>query len=253
MNKSSYWPSCLGRLIDLVVNCCGLVIARVTTSDTWPLAVLPFDGPFGFCELFDPRFQPWTGGGDHFSFFNQPAAAHANFQMFWRSVRPLLADDERAAARLDQVGEGFASAMEQALEAMWARKLGMRTIDTTLLKELLQLMVQTKVDYHLFQSPLTRTRGFGVSQEELYQPTSADIDTAGKTACDGAIVLSEGDAKLSEAMMRTNPCITRREWLVAPAYKEAALGENHPVHEHKPYSARHTMRCHQTLRQNTIA
>ena len=31
--------------------------------------------------------------------------------------------------------------------------------------------------------------------------------------------------------MRTNPCITWREWLVAPAYKEAALGENHLVHE----------------------
>ncbi len=35
-------------------------------------------GPFGFCELFDPRFQPWTGGCDLFSFFNQPAAAESN-------------------------------------------------------------------------------------------------------------------------------------------------------------------------------
>ena len=25
-------------------------------------------GPFGFCEVFDPEFQPWTGGGQHFSF-----------------------------------------------------------------------------------------------------------------------------------------------------------------------------------------
>ena len=40
-------------------------------------------GPFGFCEMFDPRFQPWTGGGFHFSFLNQPGAAKANFQMFW--------------------------------------------------------------------------------------------------------------------------------------------------------------------------
>ena len=31
-------------------------------------------GPFGFCEIFDPWFQPWIGGGEHFSFFNQPAA-----------------------------------------------------------------------------------------------------------------------------------------------------------------------------------
>ncbi|MEM6732793.1 MAG: protein adenylyltransferase SelO family protein, partial [Myxococcota bacterium] len=28
-------------------------------------------GPFGFMEVFDPQFQPWTGGGTHFAFFNQ--------------------------------------------------------------------------------------------------------------------------------------------------------------------------------------
>ena len=63
-------------------------------------------------------------------------------------------------------------------------------------------------------------------------------------------MLSEGDVKqVSEAMMRTNPCFTWREWLVAPAYKKAALGENHLVHELQavfsaPYDA-----LPQTLRQ----
>ena len=47
-------------------------------------------GPFGFCELFDPRFQPWTGGGAHFCFFNQPVAAEANYRMFWKSLRTLM-------------------------------------------------------------------------------------------------------------------------------------------------------------------
>ncbi len=32
-------------------------------------------GPFGFCDIFDPYYQPWTGGGRHFSFFAQPIAA----------------------------------------------------------------------------------------------------------------------------------------------------------------------------------
>ncbi|MEO0374418.1 MAG: protein adenylyltransferase SelO family protein, partial [Cyanobacteria bacterium P01_A01_bin.17] len=45
-------------------------------------------GPFGFCEIFDPWFQPWTGGGEHFAFFNQPRAAEANYYMFWKAVRP---------------------------------------------------------------------------------------------------------------------------------------------------------------------
>ena len=32
-------------------------------------------GSFGFMEMFDPKYQSWTGGGMHFSFFNQPVAA----------------------------------------------------------------------------------------------------------------------------------------------------------------------------------
>jgi uncharacterized protein YdiU (UPF0061 family) len=29
-------------------------------------------GPFGFIDAFNPYYQPWTGGGEHFSFWNQP-------------------------------------------------------------------------------------------------------------------------------------------------------------------------------------
>ena len=39
-------------------------------------------GPFGFIDMFDPKYQPWTGGGVHFSFLNQPQAAERNFKMF---------------------------------------------------------------------------------------------------------------------------------------------------------------------------
>ncbi len=71
-------------------------------------------GPFGFCETFDPWFQPWTGGGEHFSFFNQPNAAEANYHMFWKAVRPLLAEDTEALERFDQIRRGFAEEMQEA-------------------------------------------------------------------------------------------------------------------------------------------
>jgi uncharacterized protein YdiU (UPF0061 family) len=48
-------------------------------------------GPFGFCDVFDPHFQSWTGGGHHFSFMNQPVAAQQNFKSFCHALRPLLA------------------------------------------------------------------------------------------------------------------------------------------------------------------
>ena len=104
-------------------------------------------GPFGFCELFDPGFQPWTGGGEHFCFFNQPLAAEANYQMFWSALRLLLSGDADALARLDQLRDGFAEAMQQQLEAMWASKLGLTSYDAALVNELLELMLRSKVDY----------------------------------------------------------------------------------------------------------
>ena len=82
-------------------------------------------GPFGFCELFDPRFQPWTGGGEHFSFFNQPNAAQTNYHMFWKALRPLLSDNEKALARLDTLREDFADTMNHEFERMWAKKMGL--------------------------------------------------------------------------------------------------------------------------------
>ncbi len=31
-------------------------------------------GPFGFIEKFEPLWNMWVGGGEHFGFLNQPAA-----------------------------------------------------------------------------------------------------------------------------------------------------------------------------------
>ena len=58
-------------------------------------------GPFGFIEVFDPNYQPWTGGGEHFAFWNQPAAAQRNFEMFCTAVHPLLANDADARQQFD--------------------------------------------------------------------------------------------------------------------------------------------------------
>ena len=107
-------------------------------------------GPFGFCELFDPRFQPWTGGGEHFAFFNQQTAAEANYQMFWRSLRPLLIGDKEALEKLDSIRDGFSSVMNQKMENMWTKKLGLVRYDAPLVNEILQLMVETKVDFTIF-------------------------------------------------------------------------------------------------------
>jgi uncharacterized protein YdiU (UPF0061 family) len=96
-------------------------------------------GPFGFCEIFDPWFQPWTGGGEHFSFFNQPRAAETNYYMFWKAVRLLLAENAEALEQFDQVGRGFAEAMQTQIQNMWAAKLGLTEFNPELFQQLIDI------------------------------------------------------------------------------------------------------------------
>jgi uncharacterized protein YdiU (UPF0061 family) len=186
-------------------------------------------GPFGFCELFDPRFQPWTGGGEHFCFFNQPAAAEANFQMFWVALRLLLEGNTQALARLDEIREGFAEAMSQEMEAMWARKLGLIRYDAALVNELLELMVLSKVDYTiLFRKLSAIPEQLSALKESFYLPSSEELDARWESWLQRwrERITEVGDLQAtSEAMKRVNPKYTWREWLVASAYEQAAQGD----------------------------
>ncbi len=220
-----------GRLTSLVANWMRIGYCQGNfNSDNCAAGGFTLDyGPFGFCELFDPRFQPWTGGGEHFSFFNQAIAAEANYQMFWTAIRPLLTDDTKALARLDQIREGFAEAMNQEIEAMWAKKLGLISYEATLVNELLQLMVLSKVDYTIFFRKLSHIPGqLTALKESFYLPSSEQVDAmwSGWLERWRDRITSCGDIRVTSATMkRINPKYTWREWLVAPAYKKAEQGD----------------------------
>jgi uncharacterized protein YdiU (UPF0061 family) len=183
-------------------------------------------GPFGFCELFDPRFQPWTGGGEHFCFLNQPAAAEVNYGMFGKSLRPLLEGDHEALAQLDAIQEGFADAMAQALEAMWASKLGLPNYDADLMQELLQLLVSSRADYAIFFRRLSAIpTGVDDLKASFYVPSSGELDQQWQAWLQRWRQQIGEPMQTSAAMQQANPAITWREWLIAPAYEQAASGD----------------------------
>jgi uncharacterized protein YdiU (UPF0061 family) len=192
-------------------------------------------GPFGFCERFDPRFQPWTGGGEHFSFFNQPQAAEANFHMVWTALRPLLEGDSNALARLDRIREDFAVVMQQELEAMWARKLGLKAPRAELVNELLALMLSSQVDYAiLFRRLCAIPEQLSSLQESFYEPVSEELEarwTRWLARWRAAILASGDPGETAAAMRRVNPAITWREWLIAPAYQQAGEGDTSLIQE----------------------
>ena len=103
------------RLVSLVANWMRVGYCQGNfNSDNCAAGGFTLDyGPFGFCELFDPRFQPWTGGGEHFSFFNQPFAAEINFKMFCSSLLPLLLENKEDIEKLEKIKNDFSKFMSK--------------------------------------------------------------------------------------------------------------------------------------------
>ena len=207
-------------------------------SDNCALGGFTLDyGPFGFCEGFDPWFQPWTGGGQHFSFFNQPAAAQANFEMLCRTLGLLIDQDPALASALDQVRQGFVAEMKFKLERMWTAKLGLERFDSELCADLFALMEQSQVDYTLFFRALCDLPSETAALEMTFHvDPSDDTRTRWQTWLDrwhkqvGAS--SDRDLDVVSASMKgINPRYAWREWLVAPAYERAEQGDYARVRE----------------------
>ena len=198
-------------------------------------------GPFGFCDVFNPNYQSWTGGGDHFSFLNQPAAAERNFQMFCMALRPLLTSQQDSLQQLEEIRSGFSKVMHGKMEKMWAAKLGLGTFHPALFSELETLMLQTPVDYCIFFRELSMLPDdIGPLKKSFYKHSTYETDPEGMdnrwsewfTKWQSLIVsTTEANATqprspedISRQMKLVNPKYSLREWFLVPAYQQASKG-----------------------------
>jgi len=193
-------------------------------------------GPFGFCDAFDPHYQPWTGGGDHFAFLNQPVAAERNFEMFCTALQPLLSSDNSASQQLDEIRSGFGQVMQEEMEKMFAAKLGLGAFNAALFSELATLMMQTSVDYTIFFRELSMVPDdIGPLKKSFYNNLNEEMDTrwsAWLTKWKSLITNTPRTLEdISEQMKRVNPKYSLREWLLAPAYQQAVTGNYALVRE----------------------
>jgi len=206
-------------------------------------------GPFGFMEALDPYYQSWTGGGEHFSFWNQPVAAGRNFDMFCVAVKPLLNTSPDTEQQLEAIRTGFGDVMQAGLETMFAAKLGLATFDADLFGELVTLMMKTPVDYTLFFRELSNLPGdieplkksfygdasfamgdspsaYMNSREEMDQRWSAWLARwRSQITNDSEQNRSRSLNEIAAQMKRVNPKYTLREWLQVPAYQQAKEGD----------------------------
>jgi len=205
-------------------------------------------GPFGFCDAFSPYYQPWTGGGRHFSFLNQPVAAERNFHMFCTALRPLLMSHQDYLPQLDEINSGFSKMMQVQMEQMWATKLGLVTFNGGLFSELEALMVETSVDYTLFFRQLSMIpdditplkKSFYKSTLYTTDPESMDQRwLAWLTKWKVLVAIDNNNnsnsnrssAEISKQMKLVNPKYSLQEWFVVPAYQQASVGNYALVRE----------------------
>ncbi|WP_415898083.1 protein adenylyltransferase SelO [Neptuniibacter sp. QD57_21] len=197
-------------------------------------------GPYGFMDEFDPQFQPWTGGGHHFSFLNQPLAAEQNFHMFCVALAPLLQTAPDGIEQLSEIRNGFAEEMTNKMEAMWAAKLGLHKFEPELVKELLALMTQTQTDYTLFFRELSNLpESLEPLTNSFYQAPSSKLSERWEdwlkrwnTAVEQAnTYLNRSPEECIQQMKQVNPKYTLREWFVQPAYQQATEGNYELIRE----------------------
>ncbi len=202
-------------------------------------------GPFGFCDEFNPHYQPWTGGGQHFSFLNQPVAAERNFHSFCTALQPLLTSHDDCLRQLGEIRNDFSKVMQTQMEKMWADKLGLATFDAVLFSELETLMVQTPVDYTRFFRELSMVPDdIGPLKNSFYRDSTVEMDkrwsewltkwtsliNGAGTADANAVPLRSHEA-ISSQMKLVNPKYSLREWFVVPAYQQAAAGDYSLIRE----------------------
>ena len=247
------------RLTSLVANWVRVGYCQGNfNSDNCAVGGFTLDyGPFGFCELFNPQYQPWTGGGQHFAFLNQPVAAEQNFHMFCTVLLPLLMSHEDSLQQLDEIRSDFPKVMQAQMEEMWAAKLGLGTFHAALFRELQTLMVQTPVDYTIFFRELSSVpddliplkksfyKDSKSTMASVHSTYAADPEAMDKrwsewltkwkllldSTTDANAAAPRSHEEISRQMKLVNPKYSLREWFVMPAYQQANAGNYSLVRE----------------------
>lgn len=153
------------RLLECVIDAQASLVARwlglgfihgVMNTDNTAISGETIDyGPCAFLDEYDPKkaFSSIDHGG-RYAFGNQSRIALWNMARFAETLLPLIAEDEKEAARLaTERLERFPESFEKAHSRVMRAKLGLSTEDagdTALIDELLQRLAQHQVDYTVF-------------------------------------------------------------------------------------------------------
>jgi uncharacterized protein YdiU (UPF0061 family) len=128
----------------------------VMNTDNMSILGLTIDyGPFGFLDTFDPDFTPNTtdAGERRYRFANQPRIAKWNLIKLAEALYPLIG----SIPPLEEALGAYTATYEAEESRTFAAKLGLSTVDKSLVDELFQLLALVETDLTLFFRGLANT------------------------------------------------------------------------------------------------
>jgi uncharacterized protein YdiU (UPF0061 family) len=184
-------------------------------------------GPCAFMEAYDPAtvFSSIDAWG-RYAYGDQPAVAAWNLARLAETMLGLFADDlDKALALAQESLGGFRRQYDQAWSAGMQAKLGLRGVDdnvaTPLISELLEQLLQSRVDHTSFYRLLGRAARGDV---EPVRGLFVDL-----VAFDGWLARWQAVAPDADAMDRVNPVYIPRNHLVEEALTAATAGDLDPL------------------------
>jgi uncharacterized protein YdiU (UPF0061 family) len=180
-------------------------------------------GPCAFMDAFDPAtvFSSIDAGG-RYAYGNQPVVAQWNLARLGETLLPLLDDDTDAAVEAaTEVVSGFAESYRRHWDAGMAAKLGLPAPDAELVRDLLPLLRDNRVDFTTF----FRALAAGTARDLFLEIERFDAWAARRDA----LLPGDRDA-VAAAMNRVNPVYIPRNHRVEEALTAATAGDLGPFH-----------------------
>ena len=212
-------------------------------SDNCSIAGITLDyGPFGFMDLYNRRKNFWTGGGNHFSYYNQPTAMGVNFVTLCNSIKPLL--DDKHLLIVNKIIKEFNIKCSNKVRSQFTRKLGFKTTCWTdgvgdLYLRLDNLLQKSKMDWTMFWRELSWYPMMPFSKKmceehdiikATYNKTVFKLHSKEwlKWINDWRDLLdteNRSGEEITTQMLGVNPKYIPREWMLDRAYKDALKGD----------------------------
>ncbi len=200
----------------------------VMNTDNMSIASITIDyGPFAFLDSYD--FDYICNHTDHegrYSFRNQPPVAYWNLSMLGRALSPII-NLERSEKALEDFGQIFTD----KYLALMREKLGLNTQeedDLALLKHLLKVLGDNRVDYSVFFRRLSHYNGDKTDLLALCE--SKDDMHLWLQAYDERLE-KDPDSERTVKMRAVNPKYILKNHILQEAIEKAEEGDNSLVND----------------------